>query len=119
MKLKIGSKLFIIREERRLTQAEMADLLCMPISSYSRIERNENSVEIDKVLLFASALQVPVNELLPETLAINNNHHSLGNGGGIVFGNQYFYNSESEALKALQEENWNLQRLIESMRSSG
>lgn len=94
----------------------MADLLELPLSSYSRIERNENSVEFEKVAAFANALQIPLAELIPETVSINNNHHSLGNGGGIVFGNQYFYNSESEAIKDLALENEKLRKLIEELK---
>ena len=102
MKLKLGTRLLSFREERRLTQAEMAELLQLPVSSYSRIERNENSVEIEKILEFANALNIPVQELLPETISIHNNSH--GYGGGVIFGNQYYYGVDSEAVKALRAE---------------
>jgi transcriptional regulator with XRE-family HTH domain len=38
MKLKLGHRLLQIREERKLSQAEMSELLGMSGSAYSRLE---------------------------------------------------------------------------------
>ncbi len=40
MKMKVGQRLFTAREERKLTQAEMAEMLNVSPSTYARIERN-------------------------------------------------------------------------------
>lgn len=107
MKLRLGSRLLAIREERKLSQAEMADILGLPSSTYSRIERNETSVELEKLAGFAEALQVPIQELLPETLAITTNNNNSSQGGGVNFGtiNYHFYGTdELSRLKAENEE---------------
>ena len=91
MKTRIGNKLLVIREERKLSQQDMSEILGVSQSSYARIERNETSVDFEKIVSFANNLNVPVQELLPETLTITNNNHNSGNGGGIIFGNQYFF----------------------------
>lgn len=121
MKIKIGSKLHSIRENRKLSQAEMADLLNIPASSYARYERGDSSVELDKLVSFAEALGVQVTELLPETLQMNNNNS--GQGGFIIFGshsttNYYYYDKDStiqqkdEQIKLLEERLKRLEELL-------
>lgn len=44
---------------------------------------------------FAQLLNVPVQELMPETVSITSTYHNAGQGGGIIFGNQYFYCGDS------------------------
>lgn len=100
MKLKIGTKLYAIREERRLNQEEMADLLGISQSSYSRLERGESSIELDELVRFAKVLQVPIQDFLPETLTIHNENHN-GQGGFVVFGELNYHNSHVEEIKQL------------------
>lgn len=103
MKLSVGAKLFSIREERKLSQTEMADILGVSTSAYQRIEKNEVSVEMERLLKFSQILSIPVYEFLPETLAI---HNSTANGqGGLVMGNFYYYSDASKANQELVEEN--------------
>jgi transcriptional regulator with XRE-family HTH domain len=116
MKLKVGQKLFNIREERKLNQQEMADLLNMTPSSYSRLERGETSVEIDQLMSFSQKLQVPVQDLLPDILSIHNNSH--GNGGGLIFGNYYNnnYHNSDEKIKEQENQISELNKQIESLK---
>ncbi|TAF78041.1 MAG: XRE family transcriptional regulator [Bacteroidetes bacterium] len=115
MKLKIGNKLLSIRDERRLSQAEMADLLGVPTTTYARIERNESPVEIERVTDFSDKLQVPIQELLPETISITNNNQNWGQGGGIIFGNQYFYISKEETTEIMMQENAALRKKVSDL----
>ncbi len=110
MKLRIGNKLSTIREDRKMTQIEMAELLQIPESTYARYERNESQVAYNKLVNFAELLNVPVQELLPETFAITNN--SQGQGGSVVFGNQYVYVGDSVANKTLANENQELREKL-------
>lgn len=102
MKMKIGNKLFSTREERKLTQNEMADLLGLSTSAYSRLERNQVSVEMEQVANFADILNVPFQDFLPEHLAINNNNQ---NGQvGFIIGNYYSYGKEVNEVLAKENE---------------
>jgi len=112
MKTRIGSRLLAIRQERGLTQADIAEVLGMPESSYARYERNETQIDYTKLVAFAEKLNVPVYDLLPETVSINNHNNNSGQGGGVIFGNQYFYFGENMANQAMLQENQVLKERI-------
>jgi transcriptional regulator with XRE-family HTH domain len=112
MKMTLGNRLLTIRQERGLTQLDMALLLELPETTYARYERNESKVDYGKLVKFAEKLNVPVNELLPETVAINNNGNDNSQGGGMIFGNQYFYYGDSVANSAILQENKEMKERI-------
>ena len=74
-----------IREDRQMNQEEMADLLAMSQSTYSRLERNEAMLPFEDLTRVADKLKVPVQELLPEIFTVHNN--PSGHANGIVFNN--------------------------------
>jgi len=107
MKIKVGTRLMAVREDRRMSQEEMADLLGVSKSAYSRLERNETMLTFDEVSRYSQILNVPVQELLPEIFTVNNNPTDHSNG--IIFGSQivtqnnhYHYYSSEETLKEFQ-----------------
>lgn len=117
MKLRVGTKLNLIRTEKMLSQDQIADLLGLSTSAYSRLERNETAVDIDNLTRYSKLLDVPIHEFLPETFQINNNNSGQG---GLVFGNFYYYASGSEQISVLHEkiskledENMELKKHIE------
>jgi len=113
MKMKVGTRLFSERENRRLTQAEMAELLHVSPSTYARIERNETSVEIEQITHFAKKLEIPIQEFLPETISVNNSSHQNNqNAQGLVLGNIYNYNySDPEKSQELALKNQEIEFL--------
>lgn len=116
MKLRIGSKLLSVRDDRRLSQAEMADLIGVPTSTYARIERNETSVEIEKLTQFAEKLGMAIQELLPETIAVTSRIDNSGFGGGVNFGTQNFYYSENEHIIRLKTQIEEMKAVIEVLK---
>lgn len=119
MKSKIGSKLFHIREERKMSQAEFANFLNIPLTSYARIEKNESYIELDKIVDIADRLGMPINELLPDTLSIHNNNSDKASGG-VFFGNQFvsnnYYGSEADAIRDKDKEIEALRRELEELK---
>jgi transcriptional regulator with XRE-family HTH domain len=101
IKMKVGTRLFVAREDRKLTQAEMADLLNLTPATYSRLERNETSIDLDQVVQFAKKLDIPVQEFLPETITINSNNQQ--GHIGLVFGNVYSYITPDAANQSLTQ----------------
>lgn len=112
MKQRIGNQLLTAREGKNLTQADMAHLLGVPLTTYQHYERNESSVDYTKIVKFAEILKIPIQEMLPDTVAITNNNHNSGQGGGIIFGNQYFYLGDNIANQALSQENKELKERL-------
>jgi transcriptional regulator with XRE-family HTH domain len=81
-------------------------LLGLSPSAYSRIERGETSVTFDKLPTFAEALQVPIQDLLPETVSITSNHNSnSGHGYGLIMDNLIINANKDDLVKELETEN--------------
>lgn len=91
MKTRIGHRLLQVREERKLSQTEMADLLGLSQSSYSRLERNEATVELEDMVRYAKTLGVPVQDFLPETLNVHYENHQGHGGPNMIFGDYYYF----------------------------
>lgn len=100
MKLKLGHRLLQIREERKMSQHEMSELLSMSSSAYSRLERGETSLPFEDLPGVAKALGIGVQDLLPDTLTINNSNNS--NQSGLIFGNIYNYYQSSDLIRELE-----------------
>ncbi|MFT6962780.1 MAG: transcriptional regulator with XRE-family HTH domain [Flammeovirgaceae bacterium] len=101
--MKIGHKLLTIRQDRKMTQNEMAELIGYSDSAYGRLERGITSVEMEQVVDFAKKLDLPFQDFLPETIAFNNN--SENGQVGFVMGNFYSYGDKEASLenKSLRE----------------
>lgn len=84
LKHRVNERLGNIREERKMTQAEFADLLGVSAPAYGRLERGETTADLDSLIRFSEVLGVPFTEFLPNYLP-RNNRNSVG--AGVVFGN--------------------------------
>jgi transcriptional regulator with XRE-family HTH domain len=103
MKMRIGNRLMTAREERKLSQAEMAELLNVSSSTYSRLERNESAVDLEQIVGFSKTLQIPVQEFLPDTFSINSSSQQNQNSHiGLVIGNVTHYSNRDEIIKNLE-----------------
>ncbi len=111
MKMRIGNRLLKAREDRKLNQVEMAELLGVSQPVYSRLERNEGVVNLEQVVSFSKTLEIPVQEFFPETLNISSNNTLNQNGYiGLVVGNIYNY-SDKELSQALLNKDAEIQAL--------
>lgn len=115
MKLKLGSRLHQIREDRKLSQEAMSELLSMSASAYSRLERGETSLPFEDLPNVAKALGIGVQDLLPDTLTIHNANNS--NQSGLIFGNIYNYHQSSDAIKELQQKIEALEEIIRKLKA--
>lgn len=114
MKLKVGDKLHAIRSKREMSQDDFAELLGLSKSAYGRLEKKETSIELERLIQIADKLNVPLTEVLPDTLSLTNN--SSGQGA-INFGTITTYNiyAVEEGMKSLMEENEQLKETISSL----
>lgn len=70
----VFDKIKSAREIKGLTQEEIADQLELSTSGYSKIERGETRVSIDRLQQIADILEVSIFELIPEHFSINNSN---------------------------------------------
>lgn len=72
--MEIGTKIRKLRELKGLSQENMAYELDMSIAGYGKIERNEVSVNYDKLLKISEALNVRIEDIIgfDEKVAFNN-----------------------------------------------
>jgi transcriptional regulator with XRE-family HTH domain len=115
MKLKLGSRLLQIREDRKMSQEAMSDLLEMSTSAYSRLERGETSLSFDELPRVAMALGIGIQDLLPDTLTIHNANNT--NQSGLIFGNIYNYNNSSDTIKELYDKIEALEVIIKEIKN--
>lgn len=69
--MQVYDKIRMLREAQKITQEELAERLSMSASGYSKIERGETQLSINRLQQIADILSVSVFELMP-------------NSGGII-----------------------------------
>ncbi len=59
-------KIAYLRKEKKLSQTEIAEILGISQNSYSRIERGETKLTIDRIKEIATILKIPYTELITQ-----------------------------------------------------
>lgn len=79
-----------IREQKNLTQAEVAELVGLSVTGYAKIERGETGLDAKRLYQIAQVLEVGLWDLVPNT----------ANDGAVVFNNSNdnFSNSTNFSL---------------------
>ena len=102
MKMRIGNRLLTERQDRKLNQAEMAELLGLASSTYSRIERNAGAVDMEQLVEFSQILNIPIQEFLPDTISMKS--HNENGQVAFMVGNFYNYaEKETQNIVALKD----------------
>lgn len=105
----LRQKIRDMREDKQMTQAEMAELLHMSETGYAKIERGESSIRIERLDQIAQVFGVSIADLIP-----------FNSDGGIVFNNsnENFSNSSNFTValgaSALEAEVAMLQQHLEA-----
>jgi transcriptional regulator with XRE-family HTH domain len=104
--MKVGNKIHKIRELKNITAKDMADRLDMTTAGYQKIERDEVSINMDRLLEIAGIFEMKPEEVLSfdEKYVFTNNGEIKGVGQNIGP-----FNNFPEDLKKLYEENARLQ----------
>lgn len=77
--MKIGTKIRKIRELKGLSQENLAQELNLSINGYGKIERNEVSVNYDRLLEVSKILQVSLEDIIgfDDNVAFNNFNNTV------------------------------------------
>ncbi len=115
MKIAVKEKLKEYREDKKLSQHEMGELLNMSASTYGRLERGEVLPDLEQLVTIANKLEIPFSDFLPDSVIIHNNNQ---NGQvGIVVGNytnnNYYY--QNDTIEDLQKQVTELQEKLKSL----
>jgi transcriptional regulator with XRE-family HTH domain len=62
----VGNKIRLLREEKGLSQENMAVSLDMTQSNYARLEKDDNRISVPRLLVIAKTLDITVTELVGE-----------------------------------------------------
>lgn len=80
----ITQKIRILREQKKLRHEEMADRLGISQSAYSRLEKGDAKLDVDRLRKIAEILEVPVEELLSNDPITINVYDNKGGTNGYV-----------------------------------
>lgn len=65
IRVSIGLKIKALRESKKLTQAELADLAGIKVNYFAMIERGEVNFTFDKIYRIIKALKVKSSQVFP------------------------------------------------------
>jgi transcriptional regulator with XRE-family HTH domain len=73
----IGNKIRLLREEKGLSQENLAGALDITQSNYARLEKDDNRISIPRLIVIAKTLETTVTDLVGEKAnnVVNQNHN--------------------------------------------
>jgi transcriptional regulator with XRE-family HTH domain len=107
----IGNKIRLLREERGLSQENIAAELNMTQSNYARLEKDDNRINLPRLITIAHTLNTTVTELVGEKA--NNIVNQHNNKEAITY-LQSTFQADREHIQSLKEEIDFLKKLLES-----
>ena len=107
----IGTKIRKIRDERGISQENMATELGITQSSYGRLEKNDNRITVTKLIRISEILNVSVSVLFGEK-ATNVIHENKGDNAQAQIGT--LVQQDKEHIESLKEEIRFLRKLIDN-----
>ena len=118
--LKIGNKIRKVRELKNITPKDMADRLNLSTQGYSRIERDEVALNVERLLEIAGIFEMKPEDLLTFDEKIIFSNNTLNSSAGISYGTFNAFPQEMKELyekqiKLLEEQNHYLKERITSL----
>lgn len=92
--MKVEEKIRLFREAKHITQEEIADRIGMSTSGYSKLERGEVRLNLNRLEQIAEILEMNVTDLLREDSGVVYQINEGDNNNGISF-----YANTNESLK--------------------
>lgn len=105
--MKTYEKIREYRDEKKLTQAEVAEKLDISVTAYSKIERGLTELTLLRLYQLAEIFEVDVTELIPKdnTVYIQMNNNNDNNNANIYYecGNEALLKAEIDKLTLVIE----------------
>ena len=106
----IGNKIRLLREEKGLSQENLAFCLEITQSNYARLEKDDNRISVPRLLIIAKTLETTVSEIVGEkanTIVNQNNNHEA-----ITY-LQSTFQSDKDHIKTLRSEIEYLKKMLD------
>lgn len=110
---KIGNKIRLLREQRGLSQDNLALSLGITQPSYARLEKDDDRINITRLIQIASLLKTTVGELIDEKtqkVSNQNNNETAYAYNADTIGT--IVNADKEHIQSLKEEIAFLKELV-------
>lgn len=118
-----------IREEKKLTQAMMAERLNIAEPTYAKIERGETRLDIDRIQKIANILEISIADLIPfgddSIVACNNSDFSNSTNFSLILGNSELEHvvvslkhqlaAKDEIIESLRHQLTSLEKIISTI----
>ena len=85
--MKIGSNIRKVRQYKDIKQEDIAHQLGLSVSAYSKIERDETEISVDRLIHISKILDVDYNSLIGSENGVSLNNVSFSNSSNSPIGN--------------------------------
>lgn len=83
----IGNKIRSIRTLKELSQENVAEMLSISVTAYSKIERGETDVQLSRLSQIANVFKVSIEEILNFGDKIAQSFNGNGTGNNVIISN--------------------------------
>jgi transcriptional regulator with XRE-family HTH domain len=106
----VGNKIRLLREERGLSQENMAASLDMTQSNYARLEKDDNRISVPRLIVIAKTLDITVTELVGEKANTVVNQNTQRDAFAYF---QSTFQSDKEHIQTLKDEIEYLKKMVD------
>lgn len=106
----IGNKIRLLREEKGLSQENMAQVLDITQSNYARLEKDDNRISVPRLIIIAKTLETTVTEIVGEKANTVVNQHN--NNEAITYLHANFQ-ADKEHIQTLKDEIEYLKKMLD------
>ena len=106
----IGNKIRLLREEKGLSQENLATALDITQSNYARLEKDDNRISVTRLIIIAKTLETTVTDLIGEKAnnVVNQNH----NHEAVTYLNANFQ-ADKDHINTLKDEIEYLKKMVD------
>lgn len=106
----IGNKIRILREEKGLSQENLASALDITQSNYARLEKDDNRISVPRLIIIAKTLETTVTELVGEKPNTVVNQNTQRDAFAYF---QSTFQSDKEHIQTLKDEIEYLKKMVD------
>jgi transcriptional regulator with XRE-family HTH domain len=112
----IGNKIRLLREEKGLSQENLASALDITQSNYARLEKDDNRISVPRLIVIARTLETTVTELVGEKA--NNVVNQSHNNEAVTYLHANFQ-ADKEHIQTLKDEIDYLKKMVDRCMEKG